>query len=222
MSAYEATDRALSIIEILAMILAQLPGRKIFTIQCVSKLWIAVIDTSPAIQWKLFLRAKKRPMAPIMCNAEKGWLEYGSQLEFNSIARGSVLTYEWAVLQATTEVSYVTGLEGRGLRSEGEMLSCDRMFLTQPPCTIVEGDRPVNPGGDKSRFRVRNEAGLRCRDLVLANNGAQAHLPDDFRGKKYRSCGYTIWMPIGLDARRLGCPRSVVLGKSFFSRAFCC
>jgi hypothetical protein len=47
--------------ELLENIISFLPMRKIFTVQCTSKQWKAVIATSPGLQEKMFLRLKTTP-----------------------------------------------------------------------------------------------------------------------------------------------------------------
>lgn len=202
MDSYEATDRALGTIEILAMILEQLPGRKIFTVQRVSKLWMAVIDTSPTIQCKLFLRARREPVAPITCNTDEGWLEYERELEVNQLVNSLTQAIDWDAPPEKSEVEISTNHRGRGSQPRKERASCDRMFVTQPPCTIVEGYSVMDLVDNvECRFSVRNQAGLRFRDLVLASEGAMAHFPDDFPDKEDRSLVYTLWMPVGEDVR---------------------
>lgn len=75
------------------MILVQLPGRKIFTLQRVSKFWKANIQYSPTIQKKLFLRPKGESVGPSLKDAEKLHLEYPEELELNLLP--SALVEPW-------------------------------------------------------------------------------------------------------------------------------
>lgn len=169
----DATSKALATNEVLCMILEPLAGRKLFTIQCVCKRWKAMIESSPTLQWKMFLRAKGPPLVPCLVNAELGCLEYDRELELNRLVPASINAHEWEEPPRRVKVNYETMTWWRGANRPS---SCDKMFLTQPPCTIAESYY-LGKEGDHCSFiwyTVRNSNGLRFEDMILANEATHA------------------------------------------------
>lgn len=105
----DATSRALGINELLCMIIEELPVCEIFfTGQRVSKQWKAVIEESPTIQWKMFLKAKAAPVEPVLIDIEKGLWDYQRELLINFIPCFDAKKRNWEPPPHVSELDYWT------------------------------------------------------------------------------------------------------------------
>ena len=192
-----AEERVLSINELLSMILEQLPGRKIFAIQSVSKHWRAIIQASPTIQKNLFLRAEGAPVTPpldgVYC------LDYPIELQINELVQCNITSDAWTEPPEQIIVDYGVQVPWRLDDEPAIELSCDSMFITKPPCTVVEcyylaPDR--SQGAEMVFYWIRDPAGLRFKDLLDAHDRAMADHPDDDDQKMERQVGFVLSMPV--------------------------
>ena len=199
------TEEALGVNELLSMILEHLPPRKVFVLQRVSKHWQAVINGSPTIQTKLFLRPSKSPLSPKFdYRRGKASLYYTKELEVNKILGCEVdldledlPTSQPVQTRCATTISLSQNHDEEQLGIEP---SWYRMFLTQPPCTMAQAlhdcareDRYWTP----MDFSVHNPAGLRYRDLWAGRDRAQA--AGCILSSEHARLDFELWMMVGAE-----------------------
>ena len=194
MSSTSACARVLALPELLEAIIINLSIRKILDAQRVSQAWLDNISESTPIQRKLFLKPTGPPVAPNLDGdgPHYGHINTNDLLLHRSTFRKTPTPF---VSSQQPEPRYVrlSGwiLQGTDVATKVGKETCEdflrgdvvvgsdrsvppwRMFLTQPPCTVVEVEISVRlKNKSKSPFAVRcsvrNGEGLRWGDIIKA------------------------------------------------------
>ena len=189
--------------ELLLMILEYLPNRKLMCIQRVSRRWQGIMLDSETLRQRLFLTPKGSPIGPFMADGRTGRLEFPTELDLNRIPTCQFTKWELIVdseeeeeeeeVEESPAVTYGLKLGWRG-KHHDEHSSCDRMFLSQPPCTTVACAIPdMQPEDGLLWYSVQNLRGSRFEDLVSAHDAAMRGHPHFCLEQRLR---YVVCMPL--------------------------